>query len=92
MAKLFIDRPPINLLPDNQFLKLLPENFQSWKVQKISGCIKLGLQVWTPTSLQILKMFMIDAKGGFFSESAMCFLDLQISKKNIPKNYPELEI
>ena len=35
---------------------------------------------------------MIDAKGGFFSESAMCFLDLQISKKNIPKNYPELEI
>ena len=31
-------------------------------------------------------------KGGFFSESAMCFLDLQISKKNIPKNYPELEI
>ena len=31
-------------------------------------------------------------KGGFFSESAMCFLDLKISKKNIPKNYPELEI
>jgi hypothetical protein len=31
-------------------------------------------------------------KGGFFSESAMRFLDLQISKKNIPKNYPELEI
>ena len=25
------------------------------------------------------------AKGGFFSESAMYFLDLQISKKNIPK-------
>ena len=24
-------------------------------------------------------------KGGFFSESAMCFSDLQISKKNIPK-------
>ena len=32
------------------------------------------------------------AKGVFFSESAMYFLDLQISKKNIPKNYPELEI
>ena len=32
-------------------------------------------------------------KGGFFSESAMRFLDLQISKKkNIPKSYPELEI
>ena len=31
-------------------------------------------------------------KGGFFSESAICFLDLQISKKNIPKNYLELEI
>ena len=34
------------------------------------------------------------SKGGFFSESAMCFLDLQISKeKKIQKNnYPELEI
>ena len=31
-------------------------------------------------------------KGGFFSESAMCFLDLQIKKKNIEKNYPELKI
>ena len=32
-------------------------------------------------------------KGGFFSESAMYFSNLQISKKkNIPKNYPELEI
>ena len=26
-------------------------------------------------------------KGGFFSESAMCFSNLQ---KKIPKNYPEL--
>ena len=34
----------------------------------------------------------ITTNGGFFSESAMCFLDLQISKKDIPKNYPELEI
>ena len=32
------------------------------------------------------------AKGGFFSESAIRFLHLQISKKNIPKNYPVLEI
>ena len=32
-------------------------------------------------------------KGGFFSESVIRFSDLQISKtKNIPKNYPELEI
>ena len=32
-------------------------------------------------------------KGGFFSESPMCFSNLQISKKiYIPKNYPELEI
>ena len=29
-------------------------------------------------------------KGGFFSESAMCFLNLK--EKNIPKSYPELEI
>jgi len=42
-----------------------------------------------------LEPILILAKptGGFFSESAMCFLDLQISKKKyIPKNYPELEI
>ena len=32
-------------------------------------------------------------KGGFYSESSINFLDLHISKKkNIPKNYPELEI
>ena len=31
-------------------------------------------------------------KGGFFSESAIRFSNLQISKKNIAKNYPELEI
>ena len=31
-------------------------------------------------------------KGGFFSESEIRFSDLQISKKNIPKKYPELEI
>ena len=31
-------------------------------------------------------------KGGFFSESVIRFSYLQISKKNIPKNYPELEI
>ena len=31
-------------------------------------------------------------KGGFFSESAIRFSNLQISQKNIPKNYPGLEI
>ena len=31
-------------------------------------------------------------KVAFFSESAICCLDLQISKKNIPKNYLELEV
>ena len=37
--------------------------------------------------------FLVDVpKGGFFSESSIHFLDLQISKKIIPKNYPELEI
>ena len=35
----------------------------------------------------------LNAKGGFFSESAIRFSDLQIKKKkNIPKNYPKLEI
>ena len=36
--------------------------------------------------------WIVSPKGGFFSENATCFLNLQISKKNIPKNYPELEI
>ena len=31
-------------------------------------------------------------KGGFFSESLIHFLDLQISKNIIPKNNPKLEI
>ena len=31
-------------------------------------------------------------KGAFFSESEIRFSNLPISKKNIPKNYPELEI
>ena len=31
-------------------------------------------------------------KGGFYSESVIRFLNLRISKKNIPKKYPELEI
>ena len=32
------------------------------------------------------------SKGGFLSESAISFSNLQTFKKNIPKNYPELEI
>ena len=32
--------------------------------------------------------FQQKAKGGFFSESEIRFSDLQISKQNIPKNYP----
>ena len=36
---------------------------------------------------------LVSGKGGFFSESSIHFLDLQISKKNYSKkNYPELEI
>ena len=32
------------------------------------------------------------AKGGFFSESAIRFFKPPNLQKNIPKNYPELEI
>ena len=32
-----------------------------------------------------LSALKLKAKGGFFSENAIYFLDLQISKKNIPK-------
>ena len=34
----------------------------------------------------------ICAKGSFYSESTIRFSDIQISKKTISKNYPELEI
>ena len=37
-----------------------------------------------------VSIWCVDAKGGFFSESAIRFLDLE--KKNIAKNYLELEI
>ena len=43
-----------------------------------------------PHSAYTLKT--LQTKGGYFSESAIRFSNLQISKKNIPKNYPELEI
>jgi hypothetical protein len=33
-----------------------------------------------------------NTKGGFFSESVMCFSNLHISKKNIANHYPQLEI
>jgi hypothetical protein len=36
--------------------------------------------------------FTNNPKGGFISESGICFSNLQISKKDIPKIYPELEI
>ena len=44
------------------------------------------------TNNQFQSCFLGFIKGGLFSESAIRFLDLQISKKNIPKYYPELEI
>ena len=44
------------------------------------------------SDLNMCLLYRPIAKGDFFSESAMCVLDLQISKKNIPKNCPELEI
>ena len=56
---------------------------------------KVFLRQRTLSSESKVGFFMIftdSPKGGFFSESEMCFLDLQISKKNIPTNYPELEI
>ena len=35
----------------------------------------------------------IICKGGFFSESAIRFFETpNLQKKNVPKNYPELEI
>ena len=55
-------------------------------------------EVWkgnlSSESFSILqKMYQVTPKGGFFSESAMKFFQISKSqKKNIPKNYPELEI
>ena len=51
----------------------------------------LWITPWlTYTGIYYLGRYM--TKDGFFSESSIHFLDVQISKKNIPKNYPELEI
>ena len=36
--------------------------------------------------------FDMELKVAFFQKVRFVFLNLQISKKNIPKNYPELEI
>ena len=55
---------------------------QQYGVVLVSYYYEIWVQFW----------FWLPTKGGFFSESAMRFLDLQISKKNIPKSYPELEI
>ena len=41
---------------------------------------------------KVSKKNIVHTKGGFFQIVRCVFLDLQISKKNIPKNYPELEI
>ena len=48
-------------------------------------------------SLKYMKVFKIFiegiSKGGLFSESVMTFFQISKSqKKNIPKNYPKLEI
>ena len=52
------------------------------------------LLVWnTYTLLSLIFHKNILPKGGFFSESVMKFFQISKSqKKNIPKNYPELEI
>ena len=34
----------------------------------------------------------LETKGGFFSQSAICFFKSPYLQKNIPKNYPALEI
>ena len=53
------------------------------------GDVVTSEKMWGKRSLVLsMKTFF---KGGFFSESAIRFSNLQ-KKKNIPKNYPELEI
>ena len=47
--------------------------------RQIDNQLISGPRIWKP-------------KGGFLPESGIRFSNLQISKKNIPKNYPELEI
>ena len=48
--------------------------------RQIENQLISGPRIWKP-------------KGGFLPESGIRFSNLQISKKkNIPKNYPELEI
>ena len=63
----------------------LPDIFD----RKLSSCGPKNVKSW---SLHENSLKAQDFLKVFFSESAMCFLNLQISKKNIPKSYPELEI
>ena len=51
-----------------------------------------GLNKGKEMELQSGFRFRDVLKGGFFSESVIRFSNLPISKKKIPKNYPELEI
>ena len=69
-----VDRHHFPYIPHFQFSKKTPYYA---KVERLKVIIDPGL-------------FHIPSKGGFSSERAICFSNLQ--NKNIPKNYPELEI
>ena len=58
---------------------------------QISMYFKAKYKYFTGQKLFALSQIVF-AKGGFFSESVIRFSNLQISKKDIPKNYPQLEI
>ena len=58
---------------------------------KSKFCNKLDLPTITINIKYVLHNIIV-VKGGFFSESAIRFSNLQISKEIFQKNYPELEI
>ena len=63
-------------------------NFDDWTLFRNWRCLK----VWILRGLLEQEGHPWLAKGGYFSESAIRFSDLQTSKKNIPKSYPEFKI
>ena len=69
--------------------RLLLDDNQIWDIDSKVKSIQNSVLNCFDCDSRILPTYH---QGGFYSESAIRFLDLQISKKNIPKNYPKLEI
>ena len=74
---------------DKTLLKLFNGNTETFVFAK-SDVDAEDLSIFVHLAPKDRNTMEVIFKGGFFSESAKCFSNLQ--KKNIPNHYPELEI